>query len=97
VIFVVASLRQKSSPKNATPKDFKLRNLTTRGTATGTNQIIRYISRATGLLVRSTEDARQSMDAVVALADGSNQVRYRINAKSNSRIQLLPDVPRDVR
>lgn len=97
VIFARASLRQKSSPKNATPQDYKLRNLITRGAASGTNETILYLSKATGLLVRSTEDSQQSMDATVALADGSNQVRYLINAKSHSRIQLLPDAPQDVR
>ena len=45
----------------------------------------------------SIEDVQQSMDVTVALADGSNQVRYLINAKSRLQIQLLPDVPQDIR
>jgi hypothetical protein len=97
VIFVHAQLRQKSSPKNATPQDYKLRGLTTAGTASGTNETILYISTTTGLLVRSTEDVQQTMDAKVSLADGSNSVRYVVNAKSRSQIDLLPDVPQDVR
>jgi hypothetical protein len=96
VIFVRAQLKQKSSPKNATPQDYKLRGLATAGTATGTNETILYISTRTGLLVRSTEDVKQTMDATVAVANGSNSVRYVVNAKNRSQIELLPDVPPDV-
>jgi hypothetical protein len=91
VILVHAQLRQKSSPNNTTPEDFKLRGLVTHGTATGANQTILYIGLATGLLVGSSEDAQQSMDATIALADGSNEVRYVMKAKSRSQIQLLQD------
>src|SRR5262249_40125198 len=97
VVFVQARLRQKSSPKNTTPSDYKLRGLATAGTAKGANETVLYVSAKTGLLVRSTEDGEQSMDATVALADGSNQVQYIIHAKSHSQIQLLPDAPQDVR
>jgi hypothetical protein len=97
VVFVHAQLRQRSSPKNATPRDYKIRGLTTSGTAIGTNETILYISTTTGLLVQSTEDVQQTMDATVALADGSNRVRYTINAKSRSQVDLLSDTPKDVR
>ena len=97
VIFVHAGLRQKSSPKNSTPNDYKLRGLTTQGTAAGTNETVLYVSTTTGILVRSTEEAQQSMDVIVALADGTNRVRYVITAKSSSRIELLPDLPQDIR
>src|SRR5438874_4511386 len=93
IVFVRSELRQKSSPKNSTPEDYKLRNLKTRGTATGKNETILYISRSTGLLVRSTEDAQQAMNMLVALADGSNEVHYTLDAKSHSEISLLPDSP----
>ncbi len=91
VIFIQSTLRQKSSPKNSTPDDYQLRNLMTRGTAAGQNETILYFSRATGLLVRSTEDAQQSMDVLVGLADHSNAVHYTLDAKSHSDIRLLPD------
>jgi len=97
VISVHAALRQKSSPKNSTPHDYKLRGLATRGTATGSNETILYVSTNTGILVRATEEAQQSMDAFIALADGTNRVRYLITAKSRSRIELLPDIPQDIR
>jgi hypothetical protein len=95
VIVVRATLRQKSPAKNATPEDYKLRDLKTRGTAAGHNETILYISRASGLLIRSTEDAQQSMDVIVALADDSNQVHYNLDVKSRCEISLLPDSPQN--
>jgi hypothetical protein len=97
VIFVHAALRQKSSLKNSTPNEYKLRGLATRGTAAGENETVLYVSTATGILVRASEDVQQSMDVIVALADGSNQVRYVITARSRSRVELLPDLPQDIR
>jgi hypothetical protein len=63
------------------------------GTARGTNQVIAYISLKTGLVVRATEEASQSMDVVVAKKDGSNRVRYNVDAKSNSEVLLVADTP----
>jgi hypothetical protein len=96
-ILVRATLRQKSSPKNATPQDYKSRNLKTIGGASGQNETILYFSHATGLLMRATEDAQQHMNVVIALSDGSNQVQYNLAAKSHSEIQLLPESPQGVR
>jgi hypothetical protein len=97
IVLVRATLHQKSSPKSATPEDYKLRDLKTRGIATGQNETILYISRSTGLLIRSTEDAQQFMDAIVALTDGTNQVHYSLSAKSHSQIFLVLDSPQESR
>jgi hypothetical protein len=97
VILVQAQLRQGSPANRSTPPDFKLRGLATRGTASGTNETVQYISTASGLIMRAIEDVQQTMDVTVALANGSNQVRYLINAKSRMQVQLLPDVPQDIR
>jgi len=91
VILVRAKLRQKSPTKDSTPQDYKLNNLKTRGIVSGQNETILYISRSSGLLVRATEDAQQSMDVSIALSDGSNQLRSSLAAKSRSEIVLLPD------
>jgi hypothetical protein len=88
-----ATLKQKSSRKNATPEDFKLHELQTTGTARGTNQVIAYISLKTGLIARATEEASQSMDVVVAKTDGSNRVHYSVDAKSNAEVLLVADTP----
>jgi hypothetical protein len=92
VILTRAVLKQKSSPKDTTPGDFKLHGLRTTGTANGTNETISYISLQSGLIVRVTEDAKQFMDVVVAKADGSNQVHYNVDANSHTSV-LLVDKP----
>lgn len=89
VLLTTAKLVQKSSPKDATPEDFKLHQLKTMGAAKGSNEIITYISLSTGLVVRATEDAAQQMDVVIAKADGSNAVRYDVDAKSQLVVLLL--------
>jgi hypothetical protein len=93
VILTTATLKQKSSRKNATPEDYKLHDLQTMGTARGANQVIAYISLKTGLVVRATEEASQSMDVVVAKRGGTNRVHYSVGAKSNSEVLLVADKP----
>jgi hypothetical protein len=93
VILTRASLKQKSSAKDATPEDYKLHELRTSGTAKGTNEVITYISLKTGLVVRATEEADQLMDVIVAKTDGSNSVHYEVNAKSHAEILLVSDTP----
>jgi hypothetical protein len=93
VLLTTATLRQKSSSKNATPEDFKLHELRTVGTAKGTNEVITYISLKSGLVVRATEETSQFMDVVVAKADGSNRVHYNVDAKSHSEVLLVTETP----
>src|SRR5256885_2551021 len=95
VLLTTATLKQKSSSKDATPEDFKLHELRTMGTAKGTNEIIKYISLKSGLVVRATEQASQFMDVMVAKADGSNRVHYNVDAKSHSEILLVTETPLD--
>jgi hypothetical protein len=91
VLLTTATLKQKSSPKDSTPEDFKLHELKTMGTAKGTNEVITYISLTTGLVVRATEEASQQMDVVVAKSDGSNRVHYNVNATSHSEVRLVTE------
>jgi hypothetical protein len=93
VILTTATLKQKSSQKDATPEDYKLHDLRTMGSAKGKNQIISYFSLKTGLVVRATEDANQSMSVIVAKTDGSNRVHYTIDAESHAQVLLLADTP----
>ncbi|HVH73049.1 MAG TPA: hypothetical protein VNB49_18335 [Candidatus Dormibacteraeota bacterium] len=93
VLLTEAKLVQKSSPKDATPEDFKFHELKTMGTARGSNEIITYISLTTGLVVRATEQASQQMDVIVAKADGSNAVHYNVAAKSQLEVLLLTPAP----
>jgi len=93
VIQTTATLKQKSSPDDATPEDYKLHELQTMGTAGGRNTTLLYISIRTGLLVRSSEQADQTMNVTIAKADGSNRVRYDIHAKSNTEIFRIANTP----
>ncbi len=93
VILTTAALKQDSNAKNTTPEDFKLHELRTTGTAHGANRIITYVSLKTGLVIRATEEATQQMNVTVAKADGSNRVRYDVNAKSNSEVVLVTQSP----
>lgn len=93
VILTAASLVQKSSSQDATPEDYKLRGLHTRGTVKGANETILYISRKTGQLVRATQDAKQQMDVQIALVNGTNQLHYTVTASANSTVELVTELP----
>src|SRR5712692_5956860 len=93
VLLATATLKQKSSSKDATPEGFKLHELRTMGTAKGAGEIITYISLKSGLVVRATEETSQFMDVVVAKADASNRVHYNVDAKSHSEVLLLTETP----
>ncbi len=88
VLLTTATLKQKSSSKDATPEDFKLHELRTMGTAKGAGEIITYISLKSGLVVRASEETSQFMDVVVAKADDSNRVHYNVDAKSHSEVLI---------
>jgi hypothetical protein len=91
VVLTNAVLKQKSSPKDTTPGDFKLHDLRTTGNATGKNETISYISLRSGLIVRVTEDDQQFMDVVVAKSDASNQIHYNVEATGHTEILLVAD------
>jgi len=93
VVLTSAILKQKSSPKDTTPGDFRLHNLRTTGNASGKNQTISYISLQSGLIVRVTEDAQQFMDVVVAKADASNKIHYNVEATGHTEVLLVADTP----
>jgi hypothetical protein len=82
VVQTTATLKQKPSAKKATPEDFKLHSLRTFGAAGGSNKTLLYISLVTGVLIRASDQADQSMNVIITKSDGSNHVRYDIHAKS---------------
>jgi hypothetical protein len=93
VVLTNAILKQKSSPKDTTPGDFRLHDLRTTGNATGKNETISYISLRSGLIVRVTEDAQQFMDVLVAKTDASNQIHYNVEATGHTEVLLVADAP----
>ena len=84
-----ATLKQKSSAKEATPEDYRLHELRTSGTVKGTDEIVTYISLKSGLVVRATEETQQFMDVTIAKADGLNGVHYTIEASSRFETLLV--------
>ena len=86
-------MKQRSQQKDTTPEDYKLPDLRTMGIASGKNETITYISLKTGFVIRSSEDANQSMNVIVAKTDGSNRVHYVIDAESHAQILLLAEAP----
>jgi len=90
VFLTQSTLKQKSSTKDSTPEDYRLHELKTLGTAKGSNQVITYISRKTGLVLRANEDVQQSMDVTVMKSDGSNGVHYTIDATSHIETLFVP-------
>ena len=97
VILTHATLQQKSSPQDATPQDYKLRGLRTRGTAKGSNETILYISRKTGMLVRATQEAKQQMDVLIVATSGGSQVHYAVIASANNTVELVSGLPLDLK
>jgi hypothetical protein len=93
VVLTSAVLKQKSSPKDTTPGDFRLHDLRTTGNATGKNETISYISLQSGLIVRVTEDAQQFMDVLVAKTDASNKIHYNVEATGHTEVLLVADAP----
>ena len=90
VFLTQSTLKQKSSAKDSTPESYRLHELKTLGTAKGHNQVITYISRKTGLVLRANEDVQQSMNVIVMKSDGSNGVRYTIEATSHLETLFVP-------
>jgi hypothetical protein len=93
VIETSATLKQRSSAKDATPEDYKLHQLLTSGTASGDNKTLLFVSTQTGLLVRSSDHADQKMAVTIAKADNSNRVHYDIHAKSDTEIFRIANSP----
>ena len=91
VVLTSAILKQKSSPKDTTPGDFRLHDLRTTGNASGKNETISYISLQSGLIVRVTEDAHQFMDVLVAKTDASNQIHYNVEATGHTEVLLVAE------
>jgi len=93
VIETSATLKQHSSPNDSTPEDYKLHQLQTTGTASGSNKTLLFVSTQTGLLVRSSDHADQKMSVTLAKADDSNRVHYDIHAKSDTEIFRIANSP----
>jgi hypothetical protein len=90
VFLTQSTLKQKSSTKDSTPEAYRLHELKTLGTVKGHNQVITYISKKTGLVLRANEDVQQSMDVTVMKTDGTNGVHYAVEGASHLETLLVP-------
>ena len=91
VFLTTAKLKQKSSPKDATSEEYKLHELKTSGTTSGANEIFTSISLKSGLVLRATEDGRQSMDVEIAKIDKSNAVHYKLDVTSRFEMVMVAE------
>src|SRR5271165_3666167 len=91
VFLTTAKLKQKSSPKDTTPEEYKLHELKTSGTTSGSNEIFTSISLKSGLVLRATEEGKQSMDVEIAKTDKTNAIHYKLEATSRFEMVIVPD------
>lgn len=91
VFLTTAKLKQKTSPKDTTPEEYKLHELKTSGTASGTDEVFTSISLKTGLVQRATEEGKQSMDVEITKTDGTNAIHYIVDVTSRLEMVIVPD------
>ncbi len=89
VFFTTADLKHKGSLKDTTPEEYRIKGLRTSGTANGVNEIYTSISVSSGLVMRASEDIKQSMDVTVVKPDAANGVRYTIDVTSHFDLVFL--------
>ncbi|MBI1750257.1 MAG: hypothetical protein HYR59_06280 [Acidobacteria bacterium] len=77
--------------KDPTPDDYRLRNLRTSGTLSGSGESLSYISLRTGWLVRVTQTSSEETDIVLLATDGGSQLRINGRVESTTHITLLPE------
>ena len=74
-----------------TPEEYKLHELKTSGTTSGTNEIFTSISLKSGLVLRATEDSKQSMDVEIAKIDKSNAIHYKLDVTSRFEMVMVAE------
>ena len=79
---------------DATPDDYARHDLDTSGTWTGSGGSLETVSLATGILIRSTQNATQNMDVEIASTLSGSKMHYVGHVESQSEISLLPATPR---
>ena len=63
----------------------------TSGTTSGSNEIFTSISLKTGLVLRATEEGKQSMDVEIAKTDKTNAIHYKLDATSRFEMVIELD------
>lgn len=82
-------LRRGSAHSDATPEDYRRNGLRTSGKWTGSGESLDSISRATGLLVSSTQTSAQNMDYEIRSASTGSSIRHVGQVQTQSIITLV--------
>ncbi|MCL5289148.1 MAG: hypothetical protein M1453_14280 [Acidobacteria bacterium] len=78
--------------RNATPDEYRSRNLRTSGKLSSSGESLSYISLRTGSLVRVTQTSSEEMDVTITSTDGGSQLRINARVESTTNITLLPAI-----
>ena len=84
-----AKLQQKPSSVDVTPDAFKLRELTTYGTAQGKKETRVYLTRKIGCLMNASSKAERHLDVHVRAVNGSDQGRYKVVVRTYTSAFLV--------
>ena len=76
--------------RNATPDDYRRRNMRTSGKLASSGESLSYISLRTGWLLRVSQTSSEEMDVTITATDGGSQLRINARVESTTRITLLP-------
>ncbi len=76
--------------RNATPDEYRRRNLRTSGKLSSSGESLSHISLRTGWLVRVSQTSSEQTDIVLIATDGGSQLRINARVESTTHITLLP-------
>ncbi len=87
--------RHGSSHSDATPEDYRRNGLRTQGKWSGSGESLNSISRASGLLVNSTQSSTQDMDYEIVSNNTGSRIHRVARVTTQTEITLLPpDAPK---
>lgn len=76
--------------RNATPDDYRRRNMRTSGKLASSGESLSYISLRTGWIVRVTQTSLEEMDVTITATDSGSKLRINGSVQSTTHISLLP-------
>jgi hypothetical protein len=82
---------RRAAPRDRTPPELRARGLKTSGRWSGAGESLSYVSLETGWVVSVTATGMESMDLVIATADGSSRVEYAGELETQSQFSLLSE------
>lgn len=77
--------------RDATPDDYRRRNMRTSGKLSSSGESTTYVSLRTGCLVSVLQTSLEEMDVVIVATDGGSQLRINGRVESSTHITLLPE------